>query len=503
MKHLHRFLLASAALTLISGPGHAQSRAARQQGQQQAETDAKLDSLQRAVADLNAQVQALKAAQSANQAAADNSAALGDLKRSTSDQYADLNKRLDALPKSSIDNGRFTYTSNDGRFSVALRSLVQFDVGYFAQGRNPASVDLNSGTNFRRAQLGFQGTVFRDWSYNFIYDFGGYGVEGRGYVYNAYLEYDGLKPFFIRAGAYTPPEGQEDQTSSGDLFFPERAGSVDVARNLAGAPGREAVSIFTQGDRYLASISYTGKKSTDGTSTGASVGTFDAQQALIGRVAWLALSDTGLKWLVEGHITEVLKPADPSAGSSASVVRFSDGPEVAVDASKTVDTGNIDANGAREFGFETAGTFGRFYGQGGWFRYEVDRRLALPDPHFTGWYAFLTYSLTGEQHAYDPATATFRNLRPASPLGTQGGFGAWEIAVRYSDIDLNFLPFNTTATGGISGGQQDVWTVGLNWYPNNAIKFQLDYSNIQANHPNAPANDISAGAILLRSQISF
>ena len=496
-------LLATAALAALSVPAFAQSRTAKQQQEQQAATNAKLDTLQRAVSDLNAQLAAVKAAQ----AAADNSAALSDLKRSTSNQYTDLSGQIAAAakdrPRLAIDNGRFSYTSTDGRFSIALRSLVQFDTGYFAQRRGPASVDLNSGTNFRRAQFGAQGTLFQDWSYYFLYDFGGYGVENRGYVYNAYLEYDGLKPFYIRAGAYTPPEGQEDQTSSGELLFPERAGAVDVARNIAGAPSREAISIFAQDSDYLISLSYTGKKSTDGTSTGASVGTFDAQQAVIARAAWLPLSTSDTKLLVEGHLTDVLKLPDTTASPSATVIRLSDGPEVGIDASKTVDTGNIDAKGVREYGFETVGEFGPVYGQAGWFHYEIDRRLALPATHFQGWYGILTYSLTGEQHPYDPATASFRNLRPAAPLGTKGGWGAWEIATRYSSIDLNFRPFTSTATGGVAGGKQDVWTLGLNWYPNNAIKFQLDYDNIQVNHPNAPTTDISSDAFVLRTQFAL
>ena len=464
--------------------------------------DPRIGVLEQQLRDIQLQLAEIKGGQSAT----DNSAALLDLKRSTSDQYADLNSRLTAQNKVSLDTGRLAVATSDGAYTLALRALVQFDIGHFAQGRNPPSVDLNSGTNFRRAQLGFQGTVLNDWSYNFIYDFGGYGVENRGYIYNAYIEYDGLRPFLFRVGAYTPGEGQEDQTGSGDLFFPERASAVDVARNLAGAPSREAASIYVQGDTYLVSVSYTGKKSGDGTTTGAAVGTFDSQQAVIGRAAWLAYSDPLVKWVVEGHITDVLKPADPTssgAGPVATVLRFSNGPEVAVDASKTVDTGNIDAKAAREFGFETAGTYDRFYGQGGWFRYEIDRRLALPNPHFTGWYAFATYSLTGEQHPYDPITATFRNIRPAKPLGTPGGWGAWEVAARYSDIDLDFLPFSTAANGGIPGGKQDVWTLGLNWYPNNAIKFQLNYENLQVNHVNAPGNDISSNAIALRSQIQF
>jgi phosphate-selective porin OprO/OprP len=127
----------------------------------------------------------------------------------------------------------------------------------------------------------------------------------------------------------------------------------------------------------------------------------------------------------------------------------------------------------------------------------------LPSPHFSGWYGTLTYSLTGEQHPYDPTTASFRSLRPDHPLGTPGGWGAWEVKARYSDIDLDFLPFNSAATGGVAGGRQDVWSVGLNWYPTNGLRFALDYDNIQVNHANAPATDISASAIALRSQISF
>jgi len=495
MHKIRSSILLTTALIALSAPASAAAK------KQPAPPDPRIGVLEQQLRDVQQQLAEIKGSQGAN----DYSAAVVDLKRSTSDQYADVSKQLAAQNKVGLDNARLTVTSPNGAFSLSLRTLVQFDVGYFAQGRNPAGVDLNSGTNFRRAQLGFQGVAFRDWSYNFLYDFGGYGVENRGYIYNAYIEYDGLKPFYFRIGAYTPPEGLEDQTSSGELFFPERAAAVDVARNLAGAPSREAASIYAQGDSYLVSLSYTGKKSGDGTTTGAAVGTFDAQQSLIGRAAYLAVATPEAKWLVEGHISDVLKLADPTPSTApvATVIRFSNGPEVAVDASKTVDTGNIDAKGVREFGFETAGTYDRLYGQGGWFRYEIDRRTALPNPHFSGWYAFLAYSLTGEQHPYDPTTASFRNLRPTNPLGTPGGWGAWEVTARYSDIDLNFLPSLTSANGGVAGGKQDVLSLGVNWYPNTVIKFQLNYDNLKVNHPNAPATNISADAVVLRSQIAL
>jgi len=487
-------LLAGAALSALSQP----ARAASKHQQAPPPPDPRIGVLEQQLRDVQQQLNEIKGSQ-----APDYSGAVLDLKRSTSDQYTDISNQLAAQNKVALDNGRLTVASPNGAFSLSLRALVQFDLGYFAQGKNPPSVDLNSGTNFRRAQLGFQGIAFRDWSYNFLYDFGGYGVENRGYIYNAYVEYDGLKPFFFRIGAYTPFLGQEDQTGSGDLFFPERAAAVDVSRNIAGAPSREAASIWAQGDTYLVALSYTGKKSGDGTTTGAAVGTFDAQQALIGRAAFLPISTLEFKWLVEGHVTDVLKLPDATPSPAATAIRLSNGPEVAVDASRTVDTGNIDAKGVREFGLETAGTYERFYGQAGWFRYEIDRRTPVPNPHFSGWYGFLTYSLTGEQHPYDPTTASFRNLRPTNPLGTPGGWGAWEVTARYSKIDLDYQPFATAAAGGIAGGKQDVLSLGLNWYPNNTIKFQLNYDNIKVDHINAPANDISADAVVLRSQIAL
>jgi phosphate-selective porin OprO/OprP len=55
----------------------------------------------------------------------------------------------------------------------------------------------------------------------------------------------------------------------------------------------------------------------------------------------------------------------------------------------------------------------------------------------------------------------------------------------------------------VKGGVQDVWTLGLNWYPTAGLRFALNYNDIQVNHTGAPASDISAGAIALRSQISF
>ncbi|OAI43157.1 hypothetical protein AYO42_06280 [Rhizomicrobium sp. SCGC AG-212-E05] len=459
-------------------------------------SDPRIDLLEQQLRSVQQQLADIKARQDRNQNANDNSAALADLKRSSESRQAEISKRLDGQVRTGLDNGRLTFASANGAFTFALRSLVQFDAGYFAQGRNPPGVDLNSGSNFRRAQFGFTGTAWRDWSYNFTYDFGGNGIEKSGYIYTAYLQYDGLKPFGFRIGAFSPFAGIDDSTGSGDLLFLERASVSDIARNIGGAPSREGASIFAQGDRYLVSVAYTGKKTTD-------TATFDAQQAIVTRASWLAVSNDDVKWLLDANSTHVLKVADPTPNTNAGVFRLSNGPELAIDAIRTVDTGTIDARTVTQWGVETAATYGPLYGQAGYFRFNIDRRTILPDPDFKGWYALATWSLTGETHPYDPSSASFRGLRPARPLGTDGGFGAWEIKARYSNINLDYLPSLAPASGGVPGGVQNIWSVGLNWYPTNGIRFALDYENIQVGHVGAPATDISSNAIGLRSQISL
>ncbi|MEY4708155.1 MAG: polyphosphate-selective porin [Pseudomonadota bacterium] len=455
-------------------------------------SDPRIGLLEQQLRSVQQQLADIKARQDRNDSGGD----LAELKRSTARQQAEINKRLDGQVRTSLNNGRLSFASADGAFTFALRSLVQFDYGYFGEGRNPPNIDLNSGSNFRRAQFGFTGTAWRDWSYNFTYDFGGNGIERSGYIYTAYLQYDGLKPFGLRIGAFSPFAGIDDTTGSGDLLFLERASVADIARNIGGAPGREGVSVFAQGDRYLVSVAYTGKRATD-------AATFDAQQAIVTRASWLAVSNDDVKWLLDANATHVLKVADTTPNTGATAFRFSNGPELAIDAMRTVDTGMIDARKVTQWGVETAATYGPLYAQAGYFRFNIYRRTLLPDPDFKGWYALATWSLTGETHPYDPASASFRSLRPAKPLGSDGGIGAWEIKVRYSNINLDYLPSLAPASGGVAGGVQNIWSVGLNWYPTNGIRFALDYDNIQVNHVGAPATDISANAIGLRSQISL
>ena len=103
---------------------------------------------------------------------------------------------------------------------------------------------------------------------------------------------------------------------------------------------------------------------------------------------------------------------------------------------------------------------------------------SLGDPVFSGGYIELSYFLTGENRTYDKRLGRLGSTYIASPFtpffGVRGedghlafGTGAWEIAARYSHLDLN--------SGALRGGKEDGVTLGVNWYLNTNLKLQFDY----------------------------
>lgn len=91
---------------------------------------------------------------------------------------------------------------------------------------------------------------------------------------------------------------------------------------------------------------------------------------------------------------------------------------------------------------------------------------------YHGGYAQVLYFLTGEHQSYDKAAGAFgrvvpnRNLRMKRGEGVSG-WGAWQVGVRFSYLDLN--------DKAIQGGTIYNWTAGLNWFWNPNMKVQFNY----------------------------
>jgi phosphate-selective porin OprO/OprP len=450
----------------------------------------------------------------------------------------------------SIAGGKPSISSADGRFTANIHGILQFDAADYQQGSagpiagdlrrsGPAlgasasnvdlahARDLKDGDVFRRARIGVDGTVFGDWDYKLIFDFAGTGVENTGQLYEGWVQYSGLKPFKARIGAFSPSIGLEDQASTNTMPFMERTAVADLARGLAAGDTRTAAEIFANGDHWLVSGAVTGRTIgvlNTGTAT-AVPQTFGDQLGFVGRIA--ATPFYGDDWLVHVglHGSYVSKPADATGPAtngltplSAYVIGLSNTPELRVDGTKLVNTGNIDANHADSEGLEFAVQKRNFFLESEYENFDVSRTdPGLSSPRFHGYYVEGTWILTGETRKYNSQTAAFDGPSVPHPFNrSTGEWGVWEIGARYSDLDLNYregAAGTAPTASAIRGGEEQNWTAGLNWYPNTVVRFMLDYQHVRIDRlsPNAALFQTPTGAqigqtydvISLRSQFAF
>lgn len=382
--------------------------------------------------------------------------------------------------------------------TIALKGTVQFDLVALADGALPAGDRIADGGTFRRIRVGVAGHLSENWSYEFTPKFEAATSLRYIPINNAFLQYDGFAPLHFKAGALSPPTNFDGDTSSSDLMFLERAQPADLARSLGGGTGRSSATMFAYDADWFAALSYTGGLMSDAVLR---------QQAVVSRLVWRPWHEGDSNFAIGADLTHIF--ALPRTGATHDF-RLRERPEMneqSVDL-RLIDTGNLDTDSVTEVGVEAAGNRGDLYAQGGLFHFLIDRALpATRDPSFASWYLQASWMLTGEARVWRGSKGTYAAPAPAHPLGGDG-FGAFEIAARYSQMSLDDKT-GTAATplaaDGIRGGRQDIETLGLNWYPTGIVRFMLDYQHVQAARLNISGSGLNAGMNLvsLRSQIAF
>ncbi len=89
----------------------------------------------------------------------------------------------------------------------------------------------------------------------------------------------------------------------------------------------------------------------------------------------------------------------------------------------------------------------------------------------------------------------FDRTKPANSFNA-GGAGAWEVRGRVDRIDLQ--------DGDFAGGKQVGYTVGLNWYATNYLRFLGEYSFVDVSDSGGVGGqDGEVNAFSLRAQIDW
>ena len=388
-----------------------------------------------------------------------------------------------------LKNGRPSFKSADGNFTFELSGRAHLDVGYYDQDDNSVANfgGLGNNMNFRRAIFGASGTLMKDFAYDLYFNFGDSGDEQNGVIYEAALHYKGIDGVKLSIGAIQPKLTLDDSTSSNDITFIERATAANLMTGIGAGDGRMAVGGAGNTDNFFAAAYYTMG------SVGPGATTDGDTSNVLGRVAFA----TSPK---EGPNFHFGLSGTYAANLPGDTIRFRDRPELRVDATRMIDTTSFAADSALAYGPELAFNYGPFRAQGEYYVYSVDGLAGSPDADFDAWYLQASWIITGESYKYDIKKAAYSGVSPANPFLAGGGMGAWEIAARYSQADLND---NALAIGD-QGGEQDIITVGLNWYPNKNVRFMLNYMNVDVEDRANVANpNFGHDAVALRTQFAF
>nr|WP_277614044.1 porin [Roseomonas rosea] len=333
----------------------------------------------------------------------------------------------------------------DGAFTLTPTLRLDADAGsFFGQDR---AGGYRSGVNLRRGRLGMEGQLAPGWTYSVVWEFGGPSPNDYGELYEAQVAYTGLGWGTIRLGAFQPQHLPEYAGSSFDLPFLERAAISNIAASLASGSARMAAGLEARGERWNASAYVTGGDATTPHD--------HRQRGVAGRaVALLPGLDVqlGLNAAAQFH---------PGTSPGPESIRLRDYPELRVDSRRFLDSGTIGADSAWAAGPELAGRLGPLYVEALWQRVEVDA-TAGGTRRFEGWYAEAALPLVGNPRERSAETGSWKR-----PKGEDGP-GALELAARYSTADLR---------ADSRGARQDVWTLGLTWFPTESVRLGIQYEN--------------------------
>ena len=475
----------------------------------------------------------------------------------------------------------FGFSDATGDNTVELFGRLQLDAGGYT-GYNPAPMTLDrkglsDGVDLRRARIGVIGTFMTDWHYAFVYDFGNSSDSSNinnalasansstspttsntflSGVENAFLTYNGFynqgRPFPVAFdfGIMDVPWTLEEATSSNDLMFLERSTAQVIATSFGGGNFRSSLDLRSNNDRYWLGVFLTGPNAGALHTAGASCNTgtvavtpgtpcvtsaqmtgLGPQLSFLARGAYQLVQEKDATFHLGFNYANLFAPR---IGANAQGILLADRPELRVDPTSFLATGNIPASGGQVYGVEVAASYKNLFAQGEYYHYVVDTRAGVPTVpgnlqggvpgpafNFDGAYVQASYSIGGTRH-YDATRGAYTGVIPENPMAPgSSGWGALEFAGRFTFVDLN-SPYLTTATlgpafsapgvftGGTTtygGGKQTSYGAGLNWYPNYNMKFMLDYQHVVVDNPQFFGGPNYRGAtidwIAARSQIVF
>jgi phosphate-selective porin OprO and OprP len=376
------------------------------------------------------------------------------------------------------EDGILVFESDDSAFKWWVDARVYLDAAMYMDdgplyygGDDPDDLDYGDYADFqekqdslaggfilRRARFALKSQLWNDWYGEIDLDF----AEEASAIKDAYISYRGLfgGDGRVRIGNFRQPNGLEEVTTSRNLMFMERSQGTEpfvVGRRMG-------IEVTRWQESYRVSLSMFGADVED------FVKEANEQINFAGRVNWAPIT-TAESTLLVGASYTMQKPTfvgEPNEDDERDVssVKFNTRPESNVSDTKFVYAKIKDVEKYSNFGGELAYVNKRFMFQSEYMMANIDRYEGKESIAYSGGYGFVSFFLTDDTHKYDHKDAEFARVVPKAKSG------AWEVAARYSTVDLN------DADAGEENGGSTSITLGVNYYPNPNVKLMLNYGMV-------------------------
>ncbi len=350
------------------------------------------------------------------------------------------------------------------RFEVGGRILI--DAALYEEDLTP----MGSGTEFRAARLRMSGDMNEDIDYKIEVDFEDDDLT----LKDAWLRF-GLSAGALTFGQFKQPFSLEEQTSRRFNTFMERGlPAVFVTSRRIGVG---YVNQFT--DRLLFMGSVYGQEAGDTT-----IG--DEGFGVGARLVYNPILDLENNRVI--HLGAAVAQEEPNS-TDTGIVIYATRPESHVTARRLVNTGIInDVEDISKIGLEFAGVWGPFSVQSEYMQNETS--TGPEDLSFSGAYAYVSWFPTGQSRAYKGGN--FDRVKLSD------GKSAWQLALRYSTVDLN--------DGMVFGGVEDNITFGVNYYLKPKIRFMFNYIKVDVDQTDPVTGIVtteSPNIYQVRAQVDF
>ena len=381
-------------------------------------------------------------------------------------------------PKLSVGENGFALSSAKGDFVLQLKAVLQVDSRTFF---GDDGVSGNNGFLLRRARPILQGTVFKDFDFLFVPDFGGTGSPQ---IFDAFVNYRYRPELQFQVGKFKAPIGLEQLLADKDLLFNERSMATDLV------PNRD-LGVQLHGELFGGFVKYGAALLNGvGDAKNSNNADFEDSPEFAGRLFFqpfkkgnLALQ--GIGFGISGSYESIGTPGTGGLPSTTGGTL----------------PGYATVGQQQFFAYNPAAVQGRtpvvvadgqhwrvspqaYYSYGPWSLLgeyvisdqRVTRTVVAPlvsrELENKAWQIAAGWVITGEDFNFSGGVVPRRPFRPA-----QGDWGALQLVARYDWLNIDHGAFDLFSDPTRSASSAQEWSVGLNWYLNRNVRVLTSFSH--------------------------